>query len=726
MNKLNIQLENCFGIGQMDEQFDFAKRGLFIIYAPNGIMKSSFSKTFELISINENDKISDRVFPSRITKYKISFDDNQDLINENILVFNGDDGDFDASKKINNFIASVKLKKKYDSIYNELSTLKMELFKKLKLLSQSTDCEEELLNTFSSNNVTSIFEIFITINEQLKNKVNKYDFKYNDVFDKKGNVKKFLDKHKDLIQVYFNNYQNILSKSNFFKKSNNSFGTIQANDIIKSIQDNSFFEAGHKILLEGNREINSVEILKSIIEDEISKIINNKELKDTFKLIDKAIGSNQELKSFKKVIENNNLLLIDLENYNDFKKIVWLGYLSEIKNDISIIIKDYSDKKNELEQILYEAKKEIELWHEIIDDFNNRFHVPFKVKLTNIEDVILKKDTAVLSFEYNDTLNYQPEKQDKESLLKVLSKGEQRAFFILQLLFEIKSRIQQTGINLLILDDISDSFDYKNKFAIIEYIQEWSYLDKFRILILTHNFDFYRTLNFRLNLPNENILIAIKDINRKITLKNGSSMIHIFKELTLKPDIEKNFVSLIPFVRNIIEYSEGNKDPNYLLLTECLHIKKNSYSITSNQILEIFQSKISNCKNKNISFSEKSVISLILETAKSIIEQDEIDEIDIINKFVLSIAIRLQSEIFMINNLDVNEVKIIKRNQTFKLLEKYKQKFGNNTQTRILSKVVLMTSENIHINSFMFEPLIDMSVNHLTKLYKEVFSLEIN
>ena len=34
--------------------------------------------------------------------------------------------------------------------------------------------------------------------------------------------------------------------------------------------------------------------------------------------------------------------------------------------------------------------------------------------------------------------NYQPEKQDKESLLKVLSKGEQRAFFILQLLFEIK------------------------------------------------------------------------------------------------------------------------------------------------------------------------------------------------------------------------------------------------------------------------------------------------
>jgi hypothetical protein len=31
--------------------------------------------------------------------------------------------------------------------------------------------------------------------------------------------------------------------------------------------------------------------------------------------------------------------------------------------------------------------------------------------------------------------------------------------------------------------------------------------------------------------------------------------------------------------------------------------------------------------------------------------------------------------------------------------------------------VILMTPENIHLNSFMFEPIIDMSDEHLRKLY---------
>ena len=34
-----------------------------------------------------------------------------------------------------------------------------------------------------------------------------------------------------------------------------------------------------------------------------------------------------------------------------------------------------------------------------------------------------------------------------------------------------------------------------------------------------------------------------------------------------------------------------------------------------------------------------------------------------------------------------------------------------------------MTPENIHINAFMFEPLIDMSMIHLMNLYEEIKSL---
>ena len=35
-----------------------------------------------------------------------------------------------------------------------------------------------------------------------------------------------------------------------------------------------------------------------------------------------------------------------------------------------------------------------------------------------------------------------------------------------------------------------------------------------------------------------------------------------------------------------------------------------------------------------------------------------------------------------------------------------------------------MTPENIHVNSFMYEPLIDMSDDHLRKLYADVEQLK--
>jgi hypothetical protein len=34
-----------------------------------------------------------------------------------------------------------------------------------------------------------------------------------------------------------------------------------------------------------------------------------------------------------------------------------------------------------------------------------------------------------------------------------------------------------------------------------------------------------------------------------------------------------------------------------------------------------------------------------------------------------------------------------------------------------------MTPENIHLNTFMYEPILDMSDEHLRKLYKSVVAL---
>src|SRR5690606_4640876 len=113
--------------------------------------------------------------------------------------------------------------------------------------------------------------------------------------------------------------------------------------------------------------------------------------------------------------------------------------------------------------------------------------------------------------------------RDKSSLLSVLSKGEQRAFYILQLLFDVESRKQMNQKTLLILDDIANSFDYKNKYAIIEYIKELHQNTIFKLLILTHNFDFYRTVAKRLSLDRERrcILMTLRNDTREVSLVQG-------------------------------------------------------------------------------------------------------------------------------------------------------------------------------------------------------------
>jgi wobble nucleotide-excising tRNase len=71
---------------------------------------------------------------------------------------------------------------------------------------------------------------------------------------------------------------------------------------------------------------------------------------------------------------------------------------------------------------------------------------------------------------------------------------------------------------LLIIDDIADSFDYKNKYAIIEYIREISKIVNFKIVILSHNFDFYRTLSSRINMSRKNKFSINKTISNKIEI----------------------------------------------------------------------------------------------------------------------------------------------------------------------------------------------------------------
>ena len=171
---------------------------------------------------------------------------------------------------------------------------------------------------------------------------------------------------------------------------------------MKSTEDNSYFDAGHKFTLSDNAEIKSAEELKQLLQTEITAIVNDEKLKKSFDEVDKSIGANAELRAFKSAIEKDNLLLVELEKYEDFRKKVWKNYISSLEKETIEIAKIYKDKKAELEKIINEAKKEFENWKDIIKTFNERFYVPFEIKMVNQEDVVLKEETANLEFDYKD------------------------------------------------------------------------------------------------------------------------------------------------------------------------------------------------------------------------------------------------------------------------------------------------------------------------------------
>ena len=716
MQNLALNLQNCYGIKKLEKEFDFSNKKSFAIYAPNGVMKTSFAKTFKDLSKNQDSK--DLVFPERETVRTIQDENSNDLLPEEVFVIEPYNEQF-KSDKISTLVVKKELKTKYEEIYKDLETEKIDFVKKLKSTSQSTDCEYEFITTFSEKEKDTFFDLLSTAYQNLNDTLPKYTFRYNDIFDKKGNVRKFLGKHQDSLDLYIKNYESLISESSFFKKSDNTFGTYQASEILKSVKDGSFFEAGHSLELSNNTKIDSVEMFEKLLEDEIRKVVEDEKLKKVFDKIDKAIGANVELRAFKNAIEKDNLLLIELKNYENFKKNVWLSYLNQLKDDVSILVDSYKSKKKQLEDIVAEALETKTEWEKAVGEFNERFQgLPFRLKIQNKEDVILKINEPTIGFVFYDS---EEEKNiEREELLEVLSQGERKALYLLNIIFEVEARKKSNQKTLFIIDDIADSFDYKNKYAIIEYLKDISKEDNFYQIILTHNFDFFRSIEGRfVGRPNCQMVIKTTD---KILIEDAEYLkpFEYFKN-NLHTD-NKILIASIPFVRNLAEYT-GHED-EFQKLTSLLHIKADTNSLTIQDMENIFKALLKDKDNLQLNDSSKIIIDLIFELADEILQStDEIIELE--NKIVLSIAIRLKAEQFMIQQInDQNFVNEITKNQTVNLINKYNELFEAEVENiKLLEQVNLMTPENIHLNSFMYEPILDMSNDHLKSLYREIKKL---
>jgi energy-coupling factor transporter ATP-binding protein EcfA2 len=716
MQKLLLKFINCYGIKKLEYNFDFSNGNTYAVYAPNGVMKTSFSKTFKDFAKNQESR--DLVFTERVSERVIQTELGGNLLPQAVFVIEPYNEQFN-SDKLSTLLVKRELKAEYDQIYQDLEKDKKDFITKLKNISRSTNCEAEFVDTFITNKKDNLFDILNAIYPNIVDSHFQSEFKYNDVFDAKGNVKKFLDKHKDSLDLYIKNYELLISRSDFFKKSDNSFGTYQAGEVLKAVKDGSFFDAGHSLGLNNRTKIDSSKSFEKIVEDEINKVLEDEDLKKSFNKIDDALGSNAELRAFKKVVEKNNLLLIELKNYDEFKRKVWLSYLKELKNDVCALIESYNSRKNHLERIIKEAINTKTVWEHAVEVFNDRFNgLPFKLRIQNKEDVILRINEPVVEFVFFDFGEEKP--LEKNDLLQVLSQGERRPLYILNVIFEVEARKEAGQETIFIIDDIADSFDYKNKYAIIEYLKDISVESFFHQLILTHNFDFFRTIQSRLSISRDGHCLMVEKTKEEIKFVNAEYLVPPFKWIEHLDD-DKKLIASIPFVRNLFEYTRGKSDVGYVKLTSLLHIKSGSDSISISDLGTIYKNIF---PALSVSFADggRKIVDLIYNLADSCLTAAE--GINLENKIILAIAIRLKAEKFMISKLsDNNEPSA---NQTIEYFERYKKEFGETEPDIIksLEQVNLMTPENIHFNSFMYEPILDMSDEHLRNLYREISQIE--
>ena len=150
-------------------------------------------------------------------------------------------------------------------------------------------------------------------------------------------------------------------------------------------------------------------------------------------------------------------------------------------------------------------------------------------------------------------------------------------------------------------------------------------------------------------------------------------------------------------------------------------MKNDTREIKVRDIESIYKLVLKDKQNLVLLTPERQVIDLIFEiTEEILIEPDSTAELE--SKIILSIAIRLKAEEFMINKIqDQAFVNAIETNQTIKLLKRFRQKFPDDKPNiDLMEQVNLMTPENIHLNSFMYEPILDMSPEHLKELYKKI------
>lgn len=690
--KRDYIFENSFNDFIENNEIEFKSiRGsnIAILYGPNGTGKTSLAKTLD----NNNKDINSEF----IVRYKEKdYDEKTNSIfhvindqnNRNIIA--GETSDYFIGDNIKR---ECELKKFIDLEFNKLFKTTIPKILKEKFFVSSG--KNELINYISD----------IDIKTFVKDIVNKQS---------KGSnidIKSFIDKIEKMALIdeiditdKFEEYEYV--KRNFVDKKSVIYNIINITDIsmnknVRKIEESETaltilekFNYLDECVVCENTNIDKDELInrKKSTKDDIIKSMDEKTksiVNDIIGQVDK--GSNDPFKIKHILLES--IAVGDIKLILELQKCI-KKYFEIFDNEINNLFKkclDDSDLKEKYKEYIEILKEKPEITDEELLFIKNIVSESIGKEIEFKRD-IESGNKFNLFLNGEDILNI-----DREELH--LSNGEQN---FISLAFEFL-KAKKSKAEIIILDDPISSFDsiYKNKiaFCIVRFLQNK------KVLVLTHNTDLIRLLEYQLrncfnlylfNNSDEanNGFISVSKKEQKIFL-NLDKLLNLFrKDILSEVKNERAYlISMISFMRgysNIIGDSES-----YKKLSKVMH----GYEKEKIDLIEIYNKLFcdGDCLKELSKIINDSKNIDILETYKSLIDNKE-------SLFSSKCEVTIEDII----NLDLKDLEIINKNN-YPLLNRTLIHTLNYLILRLKVEKVLIEKYNIEIKENMLLQEIIMS-----------------
>lgn len=698
---LNLKKDNifCEDFINMTKNniIDFTNTDINVLYAPNGVGKSSFCKILEnqgefLINYNGN-----QYSTNNCNLFHVINDQNS----RNII--KGKAKDFLLG---DNIVKEYELKEwiddKFDNIYKEM---KNNLKNNLNL----SKVKDNKLTWLDKNLIDNLKKI-------INNKGKASDINLEEFFNLIQSLKKVeipqYDNEKFKFIILDDNYYIIdkIKKISSIKRINEFSKIEQCDDAIFIL--NKYDDLDNCIICDNI--VDSKELLekKNMMKLQIVESLDE----DTKNILEEVINKINEFdpfaikKNFTNAIVTGNIQLIfsivkEIDEYIlIFKKLVNNILYFSLSEEF---VEKYTKYKEMLTKDLKITDEDLMFIEEFIEKNINKI-----IKLERVNNKIK------ITIDSEDLIGV-----ERENLK--LSSGEQN---FISLTFEL---LKAKNINneIIIIDDPISSFDsiFKNKlvYAIIKF------LFKKKTIILTHNIDLIRLIeyqsnnNFNIYLFNnfedqENGFIEIVD-NEKMFLISIPELLDFIRTNSIMEFIknERLYVySLIPFMRGYVKYIGNQEIKNRL--TKLMH----GYECEEVNLGEIYSLLFNNQLNCDYIIKVEDILNIDINNLDEILDKNKYP---IFNKVLRNnltyLYLRLKTEKVLVNKYNINTRKY---DQLSSIIYKaFKEVTVENSKLKIFfysKKTLLNEFNHFEGNINIFQPAIDISESILIKERNEILN----